>query len=109
MRPVIVTTSGVSASSPVVLDYFQNPFTVGIQCVVSGGATYTVQATEDDPFQSGGLGSATWFSVESANLVGATTSQIGRTEILCRAIRVNQTVGAGSVTMTVVQAGAGKG
>lgn len=105
MRPITVTTSGESVSAPVVADYMVSPFNIGFGVVVTGTATYTVQHTFDDPFAAGFTpASATWFSHE--NLVNQTTSQDGNYAFPVRAIRVNQTAGAGSTAATFVQAGA---
>ena len=105
MRPTTVTTSGTSVSSPVVLDYLVSPFNIGFGVVVTGTVTYSVQHTFDDPFAPTFTpATATWFDHE--DLVAQTTSQDGNYAFPVRAIRVNQTAGAGSTATTVIQAGA---
>jgi hypothetical protein len=105
MRPVTVTTSGTSVSSPIVVDYLISPFNIGFGVVVTGSATYTVQHTFDDPFSSTFTpATATWFNHE--DLVSQTTSQDGNYAFPVRAIRVNQSAGAGSTAATFIQAGA---
>ena len=92
-------------SSPVVPDYLISPFNIGFGVVVTGSATYTVQHTFDDPFSSTfDPATATWFNHE--DLVSQTTSQDGNYAFPVRAIRVNQSAGAGSTSTTFVQAGA---
>jgi len=106
MRPVIVTSSGVSKSNPIVLDYIAAPFSVGLAAVVSGSATYTIEQSSDDPYASYATDyntNGTWFSVATANLVAATTSQQNVLNTPCRAVRINQTAGAGGVTLTAIQ------
>ena len=105
MKPVTVTTSGTSVSSPVVVDYLISPFNIGFGVVVTGVATYTVQHTFDNPFVAGfDPATATWFNHE--DLVSQTTSQDGNYAFPVRAIRVNQSSGAGSTSATFIQAGA---
>jgi hypothetical protein len=89
----------------VVLDYLISPFNIGFGVVVTGTVTYSVQHTFDDPFSSTFTpATATWFNHE--DLVSQTTSQDGNYAFPVRAIRVNQSAGAGSTVMTVIQAGA---
>lgn len=102
MRPVSVTTSDASSvtkdSSTIPLDTFSDE--VALQAVVSGTATYTIQQTLDDPFGSAALN---WFDHSDTNLVGATTNKQGNYDFTPRAVRLRQTAGSGSVTLTVSQ------
>ena len=99
MRPVVVTSTGVSTSSIVPVDYMQSAFAIGFGAVVTGAATYTIQHTFDNVLNS--TVTPTWFSHET--LVDQTTSQDGNYAFPIRGIRINQTVGAGSVALTVLQ------
>jgi hypothetical protein len=108
MRPVTITASASGGSTPVVLDFRLNPFSVAIGCVVSAGATltYTIQHTFDDPFQSGGLTNATWFDHDDSGLVNQTGNANGNYAFPVRASRINVTAyTGGSVTVTYVQSG----
>lgn len=102
MRPVSVTTSNAASetkfSATVPLEIFT--FEAALQIVVSGSATYTIQQTLDNPFGSAAL---TWFDHPISNLVNATTSQQGNYDFVPRAVRIKQTAGSGSVTLTVTQ------
>jgi len=99
MRPVTVTSSGVSTSAIVPVDYLQDTFKIGFGAVVTGAATYTIQHTFDNVLDS--TVTPTWFS--HVDVVGATTSRDGNYAYPIRGIRINQTVGAGSVALTVLQ------
>lgn len=104
MRPSQTTTSGVSISAIVPVDIYCPSSDKGVFVVVTGTVTYTVQITADDVFDP----SITpiWFNVDAtanANLIAATTSQQGTIDTPCRAIRVNQTAGAGSTRAVIVQ------
>jgi hypothetical protein len=99
---MILTTSGTSASSVAPLCHFVGRFNVSVNTVVTGSATYTLQFTADDPF-------AATFTPASANwkshplMTDATTGDIVEFTAPVRAVRINQTVGAGSVRATVIQ------
>lgn len=99
MRPATVSQTGVGASSHVRLDYRQANFQVGVGCVVSGTATYTLQHTFDDP----ATGINTWFDNSDTALVDATTNQDTNYSAPIQASRVNVTVGTGTVTITYLQ------
>lgn len=104
MQPVLVTTSGISASTSVITDYLVPTFAVGFGVVVTGVVAYTVQHTFDNPFAATfSPATANWFS--NSVLVSQTTSQSGSYAFPVRAIRVNQTAGTGSTSTTFVQAG----
>lgn len=102
MRPVSVSSSNASGgtvySSTVPLDTFSDE--VALQAIVSGTATYTIQQTLDDPY---GTASLNWFDHSDTNLVGATASKQGNYDFVPRAVRVKQTAGSGSVTLTISQ------
>jgi len=102
-RPTSVSVTGVGTSDPVLLDVFGSP-NVSLQAVVSGTATYTIQQTLDN-VRDNGAAAATWFDHPDTALVDATTSKQGNYAYVPTAARVNLTVGSGSVTLTVVQAG----
>lgn len=101
MRPVRVTQTGVGASAPIPVDIYCPSSDKGVYVDVTGAATYTVQITPDDIYDL--TVTPTWFNVSNANLVGATTDQEGVVDDPCTAIRINQTVGAGSAKLTVIQ------
>ena len=68
---------------------------------LSGSITYSVEYTNEDPFDT----SITQLAVAhpAAAFAGATSSQTHSTTVLMRAVRVNFTAGSGSARVTVVQ------
>ncbi len=107
MRPIVITTSGVSTSNLARMDEYANA-PVSIQCTASGTVTYTVQTSNDDPNSVTNpvpLASMTWVSSLDTNAVGATSSISTYCAWPPLFIRINQTAGTGSVTATVVQMG----
>ena len=75
--------------------------TISCNILASGSATYTVQYTNEDPFNT----SITQLAVAhpAAALAGASTSQTASTTVLMRAVRVNVASGAGQLRVTVAQ------
>lgn len=107
MRPIRVTVDSATASRPIPMDHYRDPFNVGVGVALSAGAslTYTVQHTFDDVFaKTFDPATATWFN--NTSLSSKTTSSDGNYSFPVTAIRVNVTVWAsGSATMTLIQAG----
>jgi hypothetical protein len=102
MRPVTLNTSNASGgtvnSNVAVMDYNCSlPFNVGILCVVTGTATYSIQHSDDN---------TNWF--QNANINGATTSLDTNYMFPVKYIRLQQTGGSGSVAATIIQAGPGR-
>lgn len=75
--------------------------TISCNILASGSATYSVQYTNEDPFDT----SITQLAVAHpvAALTGATTDQTAFTTTLMRAVRVNVASGSGQLRVTVVQ------
>jgi hypothetical protein len=104
MRPIeqTITVDGASTGTWWPLDiYTPNQVTTISVTLVSGSANYTVQYTNEDPFNTSITQQAVSHPV--AALVGATTSQTGSTTTLMRAVRINTASGTGVLRVTVVQ------
>lgn len=101
MRPIVLTTTGVSTSSVAPMDTYQTPFNVGFGVTITAPATFTVQHTFDDIFDSSVT--PVWFSHPS--VAGLSANADGNYAFPVRAIRLNQSAGAGSAKLTIIQAG----
>jgi len=99
MRPQIFSASGVATSAWIPLDYKQSPFNVGFGVVATGTITYDIEHTFDDVFNP----SVTPTAFKHATLVSQTTNKDGNYIVPIRAIRVNNTAGTGSTTVTLLQ------
>lgn len=99
MRPQIFSKSGTGTSAWIPLDYKQSPFNVGFGVVVSGTITYDIEHTFDDVFDS----SVTPTAFKHSTLVSQTANKDGNYTAPIRAIRVNNTAGTGSTTVTLLQ------
>jgi archaellum component FlaF (FlaF/FlaG flagellin family) len=101
MRPVVVSKTGAGSSSTVPLDHYQSPFNVGFGVVVEGTVNYTIQHTFDDIFNASVT--PVWFNHPTVN--GQTTNADGNYAFPVRAIKVLVNSGAGTATLTAIQAG----
>jgi hypothetical protein len=90
----------ISAILPVNLNV--TPINIGIAVVVTGAATYNVEHTYDDPYSA--VSPVTWFNNPTLAAAQIATKDTYYTTPI-RAIRINQTAGAGSTLATVIQAG----
>lgn len=110
MYPITVSTSNASGSAvstnPVALDPFMSQFQATIACTVTGTVNYTVQYTLDQ-IQADGYAPANGNWITVTGLGTQTTSQAAALNQPVMAIRMVQNSGAGSVSMTVLQTGAG--
>lgn len=102
-----ISKTGTGSSTIYAVDYFKNPVNIGIQAVLSGTATYTVEYTLDDILGAGfNPATATWTGA-TADLTGASASKNGLLTVPCRGIRLTIASGSGTVTATICQAGIG--
>ena len=99
MNPVRYTQTGTGAGRAVNMDYNQNPFNVGIGCVVSGTVTYNVEHTFDNIYAGN---PAIWML--NSNVNGTTVTAATNYAFPVTAVRLNVTGGSGSVAITIIQA-----
>lgn len=102
-KPTTISQTGVGTTNWIPMDYFRNPFNVGLGATVTGTATYTVEHTFQQPNTDPPTTPARVFSHET--LAGATVSDDGNYAFPVAAIRLNVTAGAGTVTLDIIQAG----
>jgi len=100
MRPIRITQTGTGDTVPVPLDYRNIP-DVSLQVQVVGTATWTVQQTLDDVFDT--AITPVWFDHPDTNMVAQTVNRQGNFDKPVRATRLSQTAGAGSCIFTVIQ------
>ena len=99
MRPQIFSLTGTGTSAWIPLDYKQSPFNVGFGIVVDGTITYDIEHTFDDVFDT----TVTPTAFKHATLTAQTTNKDGSYIVPIRAIRINNTAGTGSTTVTLLQ------
>jgi hypothetical protein len=100
MRQQVITKTGTGSSPVIATNTYISPFNVGFGVVVTGTVNYTVQHTFDNPQT---VASPTWFS--HPTVAAATTSQDGNYAFPVAAIKILVNSGAGTATMTLIQAG----
>ena len=99
MRPQVISITGTGTTGWIPLDYKQNPFNIGLGIVVNGTITYDIEHTFDDVFDA----SITPTAFKHSTLVAQTTNKDGNYAFPVRAIRINNTAGTGSTTLTILQ------
>ncbi len=100
MRQQIATKTGTGSSNVLATDLYISPFNVGFGVVATGTVTYTVQHTFDN-VQT--VASPVWFS--HPTITGKSDNQDGNYAFPVAAVKVLVTAGAGTATMTMIQAG----
>lgn len=103
-KPMSISTDGVSVSSVAGLCHYIAPFSASVFTTVTGTATYTLQYTNDN-IQAAGFDPSTANWQSHPQMTGATVSGLVEFTAPVVAVRLNQTVGAGSVAGKVTQAG----
>jgi hypothetical protein len=105
MRPVRLTTNGISTSAVCPIDQYLNPTSIALGLLITGAATCTVEYTYDDVFSPTFVAaSATWFP--HPTLTAKSANADGNFAFPPKGVRLNQTAGAGSAVLVVNQAGA---
>jgi hypothetical protein len=101
MYPKKVTVTGVGTSNWLPVDYMQTPMNLSVGCVVvSGTATYSVEYTYDNVFDS----TVSPVAFALSTITAATTTKDGVINQPVRAIRLNVTGGTSPVvSMTMIQ------
>lgn len=99
MRPQVISLTGTGTTAWIPLDYKQNPFNIGFAAVVNGTITYDIEHTFDDVFDT----AVTPVAFKHATITAQTTNKDGNYAFPIRAIRVNNTAGTGSTTLTILQ------
>lgn len=110
MRPAILAVSDASAGtiySPVYpADHYVSPFNIGLFVAVTGTVNFTVQYTFDNVFAAGyNPATGTW--VNHPSLTSKTASTDSNIAYPVRGIRILQSSGSGTSTLTIIQAGGG--
>lgn len=102
MRPITITQTGTGATGWIPLDRQQAPFNVGIGCVLSGTATFTVQHTFDNLLPpTGTLGTVNAFP--HPYISGVSSSTDGNYAFPVSGVRLTISSGTGAVTATILQ------
>lgn len=99
MRPQVISKTGTGTTAWIPVDYKQSPFNVSVAAVVNGTITYNVEHTFDEVFDP----SVTPVAFIHSTLTAQTTNKDGNYAFPVRAIRINNTAGTGSTTLTILQ------
>ena len=105
MRPVRLSTNGVETSEVCPVDIYLSPANIGLGVDITGAATVTVEHTFDDVFaEDFDPNTATWYAHPTLQNISADAD--ANYAFPPTGIRLNQTAGAGSAILNIIQAGA---
>jgi len=99
MRPQVIKQTGTGTTAWIPMDYKQSPFNVGLGAVVSGTVTFDIEHTFDDVFDP----AVTPVAFKHSTMVTKSANADGNYAFPVRAIRVNNTAGTGTTTLTILQ------
>lgn len=99
MRPQVISLTGTGQSAWIPMDYKQSPFNVGLGAVVNGTVTFDIEHTFDDVYDT----TITPVEFKHSTLVTKSANADGNYAFPIRAIRINNTAGTGSTTLTILQ------
>ena len=99
MRPQVVSITGTGQSAWIPMDYKQSPFNVGLGAVVNGTVTFDIEHTFDDVFDI----SITPTAFKNSTLTALSSNKDGNYAFPIRAVRINNTSGTGTTTVTLLQ------
>lgn len=99
MRPQVISITGTGTTAWIPLDYKQSPFNVSVAAVVNGTVTYDIEHTFDEIFDT----KVTPTAFKHASITAQTANKDGNYAFPVRAIRVNNTAGTGTTTLTILQ------
>ncbi len=99
-QPVTLVASGVGSTVWKNADYRANPFSLNIDCTVSGTVTYNLETTNSDYLTAG-----TTVNVIPTTIAASTASAYLPIASPIRAWRITITAGSGSVTAEAIQSG----
>lgn len=105
MKSMSLSTSGVSTSSVAAINNNVTPVNLTVAVKVTGACTYNVEYTLNDIFDPAFTQvGATWFNHPTL-AAGQTTTKDCTITWPVTGVRINQTAGAGSAAVIVLQAG----
>lgn len=99
MRPQVVSLTSTGTSAWIPMDYKQSPFNVGLGAVVNGTITFDIEHTFDDVYDV----TVTPVAFKHATMITKSANTDGNYAFPIRAIRINNTAGTGTTTLTILQ------
>jgi len=106
MRPVTLSITGVNNSAVCPVDIYVAPVNIGLNVIVTGTITYTVQYTFDDVFAAN-YNPATGNWTDHPSLTLQTATKDSNIAYPVRGIRLTTSSGTGTAALTIIEAGGG--
>jgi len=109
MRPIRISVTGIAYSNVIPVDNYISPTNWGIALVVgSGNSTYLFYTFDDVWAKNFDPSTATWFYHPSTpSGTPATANTVTNVAYPCTGIRMQNSAGTATTTMTIIQAGGG--
>jgi len=98
-RPTTISKTATGTTAWVPVDYRQSVTNIGLGVVASGTITYDVEHTFDDVFDP----TVTPTAFKHATITAQTANKDGSYNAPIRAVRLNNTAGTGTTTLTIIQ------
>lgn len=98
-RPTSISKTGTGTSAWVPVDYRQSVTNIGLGAVVNGTITFDIEHTFDDIYDT----TVTPTAFKHATMTAQTANKDGSYNAPIRAVRINNTAGSGTTTLTIIQ------
>jgi hypothetical protein len=97
MRPQTISITGVGQTAWIPVDYTQDPVNISLHAEPAGN-TVTIEYTVDDV-----MAGATAVAYPVTGMSGVTANTAGNVAFPIQAVRINQTLGAGTSVLKILQ------
>lgn len=99
MRPKTIQVTGVGTSAWIPIDWYKLPINVSLHAIVSGTVTSTIEYTVSDVYDP----AVTPIAFSVTGMSGLTANTAGNIAFPIRAVRINNTAGTGTTSLTIMQ------
>lgn len=99
MRPKTIQVTGVGTSAWIPIDWYKLPINVSLHATVSGTVTSTIEYTVSDVYDP----AVTPIAFSVTGMSGLTANTAGNIAFPIRAVRINNTAGTGTTSLTIMQ------
>lgn len=99
MRPKTIQVTGVGTSAWIPVDWYKLPINISLHATVSGTVTSTIEYTVSDVYDP----AVTPIAFPVTGMSGLTANTAGNIAFPIRAVRINNTAGTGTLSLTIMQ------
>lgn len=99
MRPKTIQVTGVGTSAWFPVDWYKLPVNISLHATVTGTITSTIEYTISDIYDP----AVTPIAFPVTGMSGITANTPGNVAFPIRAVRINNTAGTGTTSLTIMQ------